>query len=297
MGTIKATKNGNACPQFFLSDAMSDNPAAAVIAEFLHSPLIQKILKQSEDCLYLNVQRPTGVAADTKLPVLFWIFDGGFELGFNYRVGGFGFLSGAEILKDGSANLGLLDQRLGMQWTIWGESAVAISVFDHMVLKDGDHTYKGKPLFRAGIMNSSSVIPAAPADSPRGQRFYDAVVRAGDCQSSLTTLECLRALPFQEYLHVVNSVPGIFSTSSPAMSYLPRPVGTLLTESPENLLQAGNVTTQQMTDLVDTYPSGLLDGSPFRSDIFNNWYPQYKRLATILGDLLFILSGAWAQDR
>lgn len=81
MGTIKATKNGNACPQFFLSDAMSDNPAAAVIAEFLHSPLIQKILKQSEDCLYLNVQRPTGVAADTKLPVLFWIFDGGFELG------------------------------------------------------------------------------------------------------------------------------------------------------------------------------------------------------------------------
>lgn len=123
--------------------------------------------------------------------------------------------------------------------TIWGESAGAISVFDHMVLKDGDHTYKGKPLFRAGIMNSGSVIPAAPADSPRGQRFYDAVVKAGDCQSSLTTLECLRALPFQEYLHVVNSVPGIFSTSSPALSYLPRPDGTLLTESPEILLQAG----------------------------------------------------------
>lgn len=45
----------------------------------------------------------------------------------NYRVGGFGFLSGAEILKDGSANLGLLDQRLGMQW-----------VADNIAAFDGD---------------------------------------------------------------------------------------------------------------------------------------------------------------
>lgn len=34
----------------------------------------------------------------------------------NYRIGGFGFMPGAEILKDGSSNLGLLDQRLGLQW-------------------------------------------------------------------------------------------------------------------------------------------------------------------------------------
>src|SRR3954470_20019209 len=79
----------------------------------------------------------------------------------NYRVGGFGFLAGKEILKDGSANLGLLDQRLGLQWvadniaafggdpskvTIWGESAGSISVLDQMALYDGDNTYKGKPL-------------------------------------------------------------------------------------------------------------------------------------------------------
>lgn len=67
----------------------------------------------------------------------------------NYRVGGFGFLPGAEILADGSANLGLLDQRLGLQWvadniadfggdptkvTLWGESAGAISIFDQSKL-------------------------------------------------------------------------------------------------------------------------------------------------------------------
>jgi hypothetical protein len=34
----------------------------------------------------------------------------------NYRIGGFGFLPGKKILKDGSANLGLLDQRLGLEW-------------------------------------------------------------------------------------------------------------------------------------------------------------------------------------
>ena len=34
----------------------------------------------------------------------------------HYRVGGFGFLAGKEILADGSANLGLRDQRLALQW-------------------------------------------------------------------------------------------------------------------------------------------------------------------------------------
>jgi triacylglycerol lipase len=87
-----------------------------------------------EDCLTININRPTGTTSSSKLPVLFWIFGGGFELGStlmydgaslvadsitqgkpiifvgaNYRVGGFGFLPGSEILADGSANLGLLD--------------------------------------------------------------------------------------------------------------------------------------------------------------------------------------------
>ena len=78
-----------------------------------------------------------GTKPGDKLPVLFWIFGGGFELGspamydatglvangvaqgkpfvfvsVNYRLGGFGFMPGTEILADGAANLGLLDQRL-----------------------------------------------------------------------------------------------------------------------------------------------------------------------------------------
>jgi acetylcholinesterase len=93
-----------------------------------------------EDCPNLNVQRPANTTANSKLPVVFWIFGGGFELEStqsydatqlintsvvqgkdithvvaNYRVGGFGFMPGKEVLADGSANLGLLDQRLALQ--------------------------------------------------------------------------------------------------------------------------------------------------------------------------------------
>lgn len=94
-------------------------------------------------------------------------------VGVNYRVAGFGFMPGKEILADGSSNLGLLDQRMGLEWvadniaafggdptkvTIWGESAGAISVFDQMALYGGNITYKDQPLFRGAIMNSGSIV-------------------------------------------------------------------------------------------------------------------------------------------
>lgn len=77
----------------------------------------------------------------------------------NYRVNGFGFMPGKEVLEDGASNLGLLDQRMGLEWvadniaafggdpdkvTIWGESAGALSVADQMVLYGGDNKYKSE---------------------------------------------------------------------------------------------------------------------------------------------------------
>ena len=198
LGKVDGTGIPKACPQFFFSIDERNIPTN-VLGTILNLPLLQTVTNAGEDCLTVNVQRPAGTKADAKLPVLFWIFGGGFELGstamydgaslvaesvaqgkpivfvaVNYRVGGFGFMPGKEVLEDGSANLGLLDQRLGLQWvadniaafggdpekvTIWGESAGAISVLDQMMLYDGDNSYKGKPLFRAGIMNSGSIVP------------------------------------------------------------------------------------------------------------------------------------------
>ncbi|KAL3471219.1 Alpha/Beta hydrolase protein [Aspergillus californicus] len=371
LGTFDATIGAKSCPQFFFSTDEADWPTS-ILGELTNHPLFTIITNAGEDCLTLDIRRPAGTTAKDKLPVLFWIFGGGFELGgsgmydgtplvtssmsldmpiitvaINYRVGGFGFLPGKEILADGSANLGLLDQRLALEWvadniaafggdpekvTIWGESAGSISVFDQMILYDGDHTYKDKPLFRGAIMNSGGIVPADPVDGAKGQEIYDSVVADAGCASAADTLECLRDLDYDVFLNAANSVPGILSYHSIALSYLPRPDGTALTQSPDVLAKAGKYarvpfingnqedegtlfalfqsnisTTAQVVDyfgqyffhsasedtlneLIETYPNIWTYGSPFRTGIFNNWYPQFKRIAAILGDLTFTLT-------
>ncbi|EAU29342.1 cholinesterase [Aspergillus terreus NIH2624] len=371
LGTVDASGGSRSCPQFFFSTNNPEFPGS-IIGQLANIPLFQAVTNAGEDCLGLDIRRPAGTTPDSKLPVLVWIYGGGFELGssstyegtplvassvdldmpivfvaINYRVGGFGFMPGKEILADGSANLGLLDQRLALQWvadniaafggdpdkvTIWGESAGSISVYDQMILYDGDYTYKGRPLFHGAIMNSGGAIPADPVDGVKGQAVYDQVVATAGCSSASDTLECLRGLDYTDFLNAANSVPGILSYHSVALSYLPRPDGKVLTQSPDLVGKAGkyapvpfiigdqedegtlfalfqsNITTTtdivdyfkkyyffsasraQLQELVGTYQTITEDGSPFRTSIFNNWYPQFKRLAAILGDLTFTLT-------
>ena len=47
-------------------------------------------------------------SATLKKPVIY--------VSINYRLAGFGFMGGKEILADGSANLGLQDQRMALEW-------------------------------------------------------------------------------------------------------------------------------------------------------------------------------------
>ena len=140
--TVLATGVGPSCPQMtnvvsnFLIDEVSTIPTVAAALAILGTATNVK-----EDCLAISVMRPVGIAANTKLPVLFWIHGGGYEIGtpntyngsvlvpqsieqgtpiilvtVNYRLGGFGFLPGHEILTQGLSNLGLLDQRMGLEW-------------------------------------------------------------------------------------------------------------------------------------------------------------------------------------
>ncbi|KAF7541738.1 hypothetical protein G7Z17_g11893 [Cylindrodendrum hubeiense] len=371
LGTFDATDLlGPSCPQMFITTG-GTSVITEFLSDFLSIPLL-KVVTGQEDCLTISVQRPVGTKAGDDLPVLFWIFGGGFELGspamydggsllgtgidqdqpfifvaVNYRVAGFGFMPGAEILADGSANLGLLDQRMGLEWvadniesfggdpdkvTIWGESAGAISVLDQMVLYGGDADYNGKPLFRGAIMNSGSVVPAAPVDGIKGQEIYDTVVKNAGCSSAADTLACLRGLDYADFLEAANSVPGILSYNALALSYLPRPDGTVLPDSPDVLIQTGryhavpmingnqedegtlfalfqpnltttarlvsylqefffdSATTAELTTFVGTYSTALSAGSPFRTGIFNEIYPGFKRRAAIFGDLVFTLT-------
>ncbi|KAL7624242.1 hypothetical protein AAE478_005801 [Parahypoxylon ruwenzoriense] len=370
LGTFDATGPGPSCPQMFFST--KGDLITSVLGNLINTPLLQVATGQTEDCLTMRVQRPGGIQSGAKLPVLFWIFGGGFELGsaqmydasslisngvnqgkpfvfvsVNYRVGGFGFLAGKEILADGASNLGLLDQRMGLEWvqdniaafggdpekvTIWGQSAGSISVFDQMALYAGDNTYNSKKLFRGAIMNSGSIVPADDVDCARCQDVYDTVVREAGCASAANTLECLRSADYDTFLQATNSVPGVLSYTSVALSYLPRPDGVVLTESPDVLARDGkyaavpmiigdqedegtlfslfqpNITSKDklvdylwrvffpsvdrdhIEELVDTYDSSIIAGSPFNTGILNSIYPEFKRLAAILGDIVFTLT-------
>ncbi|PMD44849.1 cholinesterase [Hyaloscypha variabilis F] len=371
LGTVVATGIPRACPQFLTSTNSSELPVD-VVTELTDTGVFQALSDAGEDCLTVNVQRPSSATANSSLPVVYWMFGGAFEFGstqtydaselistsvaqgkdiiyvaVNYRVGGFGFLAGKEILEDGSANIGNLDQRLGLQWvadniakfggdpskvTIWGESAGSISVFNQMALYNGDNTYKGKPLFRAALMDSGSVVPADPVDCPRAQDIYNTVVDKAGCSGSSDTLGCLRSIDYETFLKATTSVPGVFDYQSVALSYLPRPDGAVITQSPDILAQNGqfakvpfiigdqedegtlfsliqsnisttdelvdylstvffhDATVEQIQDLGATYPDDPSAGSPYRTGALNEIYPQYKRLASILGDLAFTLT-------
>ncbi|KAF9890631.1 hypothetical protein FE257_005762 [Aspergillus nanangensis] len=278
LGVFDGTGPAGACPQFVASPESKDF-LQQVIGSLANIPFLQNATGQSEDCLSITVARPAGTSAGAKLPVLFWIYGGAFELGWssmydgtslvnhgvginkpfifvavNYRVGGFGFLPGKEILADGASNLGLLDQRMGLQWvadniaafggdpdkvTISGESAGAMSVLDQMVLFSGDNSFKGKPLFRGGIMSSGSMLPAERLDSDRAQAIYSQVVETAGCAGSSDTLECLRSLDYIDFLNAVSAPSGLLSYTGIALSYLPRPDGTVLPDIPNVLIQQG----------------------------------------------------------
>lgn len=120
LGTVIATRVPLACPQF---EAQTNPPTSAA-----------DVANSGEDCLTLNVQRPSAAKAGSKLPVVYWMFGGGFEIGstqqydatqiinksvsnghpvmyvaVNYRVAAWGFLAGKEVKQAGISNLGLLD--------------------------------------------------------------------------------------------------------------------------------------------------------------------------------------------
>ena len=199
--------------------------------------------QQSEDCLYLNVVRPSGYENES-LPLAVWIHGGGYfeggtsDLRYNlsfivnnsvaigkpimaasiaYRLGPFGFLNGDQIMKEGTTNLGLKDQRLALHWiqqngagfgadtskvTIWGESAGASSVGFHLTAFNGRNDH----LFHAAMMESGNPVHYTALNGTEYyQPRYAALVQAAGCQGSSNTLQCLRDVPLFTLNNVLNT--------------------------------------------------------------------------------------------
>ncbi|KAL2866880.1 putative triacylglycerol lipase (LipA) [Aspergillus lucknowensis] len=250
-GTVlyNATQYGNECPGYG-----SDETSLVEMG----------VIRLSEDCHNLNIIRPRRDSKVSELlPVMVWIFGGGWQQGatadprynmtyitrqatlngkpilgvsINYRVAAFGFLDSEEVRASGNNNLGLLDQRVAMQWikkniaafggdpdkvTIWGESAGAYSVGAHLVANNGDH----ENLFRAAIMESGNAVGPPWNGTDWHQPMYDRIVNEAGCSNSSDTLQCLREVQFDslyavayEGLEWFAAVDGKFIKEYPQIS-------------------------------------------------------------------------------
>ncbi|KAJ9137868.1 Carboxylic ester hydrolase [Pleurostoma richardsiae] len=198
----------------------------------------------SEDCLTVNVVRPSGVSQGDDLPVAVWIYGGGFTEGgsldprynlsfivqesvsarlpvvavsLNYRVAEWGFLYSQEMAAEGASNLALRDQRLALHWVqenieAFGGDPAKVTIWGESAGANSVGTqlvaYGGRDdgLFRAAISESGS--PSGLSKYPTAedwQPVYDAVVNATNCTSASDTLACLRTVPSAQLSAVFNS--------------------------------------------------------------------------------------------
>jgi para-nitrobenzyl esterase len=214
--------------------AKSFGPQSPQVPGFMEEILNTKQLPTSEDCLYLNIWKPSVVKAP--LPVLFWIHGGAYTNGtaatswyhganlvqlgevivvsVNYRLGPFGFI--------GENNLGLLDQISALRWvkrniesfggdpdnvTIFGESAGGSSVV----------ALTASPLTKGLITKAWAMSPSllqlrsrAEADEAMSAFFEVAHVDSLNGLKTLTTQQIVDATA-QMFLNVENYI----STFSP----------------------------------------------------------------------------------
>ncbi|KIK97314.1 hypothetical protein PAXRUDRAFT_766008 [Paxillus rubicundulus Ve08.2h10] len=279
-GVKNATWWGNACPQQpFLAagEGFPDNAGLAGVTYYLGELEPNGVVAASEDCLYLNVVRPAGVSAGTKLPVVVWIYGGAFESGdasayngtsivsrsislktpvvyvsFNYRLNAFGFLGGKEVQAAGLGNFGLHDQRFALQWvqkyiTLFGGNPEQVvvqvwgqsagSISTMLQMVAYDGQLNG--LFHGAVMESGSASPMRDIAFQEAQDNYDFIVAQTDCTSATDTLDCLRQAPYQSILDAVLQTTPLLSYQALNTSWEPLVDGVFFKQSARQSLKQG----------------------------------------------------------
>ncbi|TXH30291.1 MAG: carboxylesterase family protein, partial [Cyclobacteriaceae bacterium] len=247
------------CNQFSASP-MQNKPApfAMWTGEFIAPPE-----PLSEDCLYLNVWTPAK-SANEKLPVLMWIYGGGFVSGsaacavydgealakegiifvsINYRVGVFGFLSHPDLTnesgRNASGNYALLDQLAALKWikanigafggdpdkvTIAGQSAGSFSV-QALVASP-----LSKGLFRGAIAHSGASMGRFSKKLPDAEKTGLELSK----KVNATSIAALRKLSADSLLKLAGTLP--YGSFAPVVDgyVLPNDMATLFTTKKHN---------------------------------------------------------------
>ncbi|KAK1142296.1 hypothetical protein N8T08_008041 [Aspergillus melleus] len=234
-------------------------------------------IRQSEDCLNLNVIRPwretansspattggsSGASAqDGLLPVLLWIYGGGWQQGatgdprynmsyiirqgaesgspvlgvsINYRLAAFGFLDSEEVRESGNNNLGLRDQRVAMKWVqenirAFGGDPERVTIWGESAgaYSVGAHLVANggehEGLFRAAIMESGNAVGPPWNGTDWYQPMYDRIVNKTGCANASNTLQCLREVPYQT----------LYDNASEGLEWFGAIDGTFIREYPQ----------------------------------------------------------------
>ncbi|KAI1129814.1 Alpha/Beta hydrolase protein [Nemania abortiva] len=212
----------------------------------------------SEDCLYLAVWTPAAAFSqpDAGLPVLFFMTGGGWGIGgvdipwqmptswversqshivvtINYRLNIFGFPN-ARGLPKGEQNLGILDQRVALEWvrdniaafggdpnriTHWGRSAGSISADAHA------YAWHDDPIAQAYWLQSGTVFSGTFPLDPMHTNFSFVARHFGcefDCDDDgAAEIDCMRQVPFTQMVNFMGQYTDRGET--PAILFIPFP--------------------------------------------------------------------------
>ncbi|OCB90794.1 esterase 1 [Sanghuangporus baumii] len=182
----------------------------------------------SEDCLTININRPAGVNESSALPVMVWVYGGGFQGGyssmydseflvdhsiqrntsiiyanFNYRVGPLGFPQGGEAENLGVTNLGNKDVRAALTWvqnnigsfggdqnkvTVFGESAGSIIIAQLLLNQTFDLARAA--ILESGLAATNTLLNASDREDV-WQGFVSAVPECANASNN-ASFDCLR---------------------------------------------------------------------------------------------------------
>jgi para-nitrobenzyl esterase len=249
-GVRKATAFGNRCMQ------------APIFSDMIFRDEV------SEDCLYLNVWTPARAATE-RLPVMVWIYGGGFQAGsaseprqdgerlagkgvvvvsFNYRLGVFGFLAHPELTTasghNASGNYGLLDQIAALQWvkaniaafggdpdkvTIFGESAGSFAVSALMASPLAQGLFH-RAIGESGAFFNSGGGALAPSRLPASEASGVALAQSLGAAS----LTALREKPASDVLQAAVKGPGRWFAPTIDGYVVPRDVHAIYAEGKQS---------------------------------------------------------------
>ncbi|KAF7305595.1 Carboxylic ester hydrolase [Mycena chlorophos] len=255
----------------------------------------------SEDCLSVNVLRPAGLSADAGLPVMLWVYGGGFDSGgsvlyngsgivlesvlrgtpvifasLNYRLGPLGFLQGKEAGDNGALNLGIRDELAAIEWihtniglfggdkdkiTVFGESAGAI-ITSILFLNSPIADFARAAIFESGSQAASPLF-LADRNEIDWQHFVANVESCSDLAKSGSTFACLRKASSAELLIGLNAAFNETEKEFPWQPLIDGP-GGLIPELPSALFKKG-----QFTKLPFISGTNLDEGTLFTNTAVN----------------------------